>query len=120
MRCMKIRDVMQLKKNTIINVEVSVSNIVKNISKDGVLFYFLDISDGVNKIEACIFPLYFEQEMKVNEHKPVGTGITNVINDKVDLDEFTEKYSKVKLQCLLSKDNSTMLYYILDIEKLKD
>lgn len=115
---MNIKDIVKLKENKIVETEGLISNISTKITRDGATYYSLDISDGVNKIEVWISPLYFEQEMKVYEPKPVGTKISRAINDTLDLDELTKTPSKVKLWCVLWTDNLTMLYYIFNIEQL--
>ena len=92
-----------IEKNTIIDIETSILNVVKKISKEGVLFYILDLSSETNKTQACLCPQYFEHDV-----------------EKMDLKKLDTCSCIMKIKSVFKKDSNEVFYYILDIQKKKN
>lgn len=89
------------KQDAIINIEVSISNIAKKISKKGVLFYILDLSYESNKIQACLCPQYYKKDI-----------------EKIDLKTCASILYTMKIKSVFKNEFNEVFYYILNIQNM--
>jgi len=120
MENIKIQEVLNIKDEKEIYTKAIITAITTKISKKGITFYIIEITDELRKLTVCLSPEYFEQEIKTYASKPI-TGHTREsrykVNDNLELINFINKPCSMKIKCVMSKDMSSMNYYLCTIQK---
>ena len=121
MKNIRIKAIQEIQDELVLYTKATITHINTKITRKGIVFYTIVITDGLKKITVWILPKYFEQEMPAYKNKSVDDyGHPNYkINDKIDLINFINIHSSMKLKCVKSKDMLSMDYFLLRIEKEK-
>jgi len=116
----KIKDILNNKEEKEIYTKATITDIVTKITKKGVQFYIITIADEFKQLTVCLAPEYFKQEIKEYPHKPITDDEPKYqINDDLKLSDFMGASSSLKIKCVMSKDKSSMNYFLCSIQASK-
>ena len=120
MKNIKIKEILKIKDEKEIYTKAIITGITTKISKKGITFYIIEIADELRKITVCLSPEYFEQEIKTYANEPVGNHKVEPrykVNDNFELINFINKPCSMKIKCVMSKDMSSMNYFLCSIQE---
>lgn len=116
----KIKEILSIKEEKEIYTKAIIASIQTKISRHGVTYYFLEIADELRKLTVCLSPEYFEQEIKTYANEPITNDECKPrykVNDNLELIYFINKPCSMKIKCVMSKDMSSMNYFLCTIQK---
>jgi len=118
----KLKEILNINQEQEVYTKATMTSITTKISKNGIAFYLIEIADELKTITICLSPEYFEQEIKIYTHKPITDHELKPkykINDSLELVNFIETPSSMRIKCVMSEDMSSMHYFLCDIQKSK-
>jgi len=120
MKNIKLKELLNIKDEKEVYTKAVITSIETKVSKKGIQLYFIEINDDLEKMTIYMFPEYFEQEMKIYPNKPVQYSEIKQrykVNDNLELINFMNKPSIMKIKCLISDNKRSMDYLLCNIQK---
>jgi len=116
----KIKEILNIKEEKDIYTKATITDIVTKVTKKGMKFYIITIADELKKLTVCLAPEHFEQEIKKYPDEPItDDGPKLKINDDLKLSNLIGVSSSMKIKCAMSKDKSSMNYFLCSIQESK-
>ena len=117
---MKIKEILSIKDEKEVYTKAIITSIETKVSRKGIEFYYLEVADELKKTTVCLLPKHFEQEMKIYPNNPVQYlkfKQRYKVNDNLELINFINKPSIMKIKCVMSRNKRSMNYFLCNIQK---
>jgi len=116
----KIKEILNIKEEKEVYTKAIITSIETKVSREGIVFYYLKVIDGLKNITVCLSPEHFEQEIKIYPNKQaqyLEFKQRYKINDNLELIDFINKPSIMKIKCVMSRKKRSMNYFLCNIQK---
>jgi len=120
MKNIKIKEILNIKEEKEVCTKATITAVTTKVSRKGITFYIIEIADELRKIKICLSPEYFEQKIQTYANEPITNHTVEPrykVNDNLELIDFINKSSSMKIKCVMSEDNNSMSYFLCAIQK---